>query len=228
MVKYFIDSANLQEIKQGLDMGFKGITTNPSLIAKEPKEDYIKLLQKIIKIINEKKSVQVRIPLSVEVFTDDNEEIIKQAIFFKTELNYNDLVIKVHISYKDKNNLKVIRKLSRLSIDVNCTACITPMQALLASQAGARYVSLLWNRIKDGGENPTEYVSQTNELLPIYTEIIVGSIREPKDILEASLAGADIVTFHPKFIPQLLSHPQTDKLVEQFFSEFEIWKKGIQ
>ena len=223
MTRYFIDSANLQEIELGLNMGFKGITTNPSLIAKEPKGDYIKLLQEIIKVI--KKSYKTYIPLSVEVFTDNDEEMIKQAVFFKKELNYNNLVVKVHISYKNKNNLEVIKRLSGKGIFVNCTACITPMQALLASQAGADYVSLLWNRIKDGGENPTEYVSQTKQLLPIYTEIIVGSIREPKDILEASLAGADIITFHPKFIPQLLSHPQTDKLVEQFFSEFEQWEK---
>lgn len=250
MAKFFIDTANLDEIKGALDRGFVGVTTNPSLLAKEPKGNYMTHLEKIVELLHEYKLPdESLLPLSVEVFTSDQGEMVKQAKEFNDQLAYPNLAIKIHIIHQGQDNLNVVRELSREGIAVNCTACMTVYQAIMAAAAGAKYVSLFWGRISDGGNPSAEFVAHHNEILekkilsqddfnPAVvvnetrqildknhpeSEIIVGSIRSALDIKRASLAGSHIVTIPPKFVSQMTGHYKTEEVVDQFFSDFQTW-----
>lgn len=148
-MKIFLDTANLADIEAALQGGFiQGITTNPSLMAKEPKANYLEHLAKIAALAQRYGGHH---SFSVEVFSSDPQEIINQAKQFVKTLGYDHLAIKVHISHRGQHNLPVIRALTDEGIAVNCTACMTPLQAMKAAAAGAKYVSLFYNRIKDGG-----------------------------------------------------------------------------
>jgi len=242
-MKIFIDSANLSDIEEGLKRGFaSGITTNPSLLAKEPKGSFEAHVSKIIDLIRQ---YQPGIHLSVEVFSSDKDEILKQAQQFVQQFSYPQLSIKIQVGW---NELEVIKKLADLGISVNCTACMTMNQAIMAARAGARYVSLFWGRIKDGGLqeecaiereylkaknvlndydfDPYTVVKSTRQILDqdrIQSEIIVGSIRNTYDIRDAGLAGAHIVTVPPKFFKGMMSHYKTDEVVSQFLTDFKAW-----
>ncbi len=244
-MKIFIDSANLLEIEEGLKRGFaSGITTNPSLLAKEPKGSFEAHVGKIIDLIRQ---YQPGIHLSVEVFSSDKEEILRQAQQFVQQFNYAQLSVKVQVGW---NELEVVKKLADAGVSVNCTACMTAYQAIMAARAGARYVSLFWGRIKDGGTqeefaaereflkaknvlneddfDPYTVVKSTRQLLDqgrIQSEIIVGSIRSTYDIRDAALAGAHIVTVPPKFFKGMMSHYKTDEVVSQFLSDFKAWMR---
>ncbi len=221
-MKIFLDTANLTDIEEALRRGFpRGITTNPSILAKEKKTDFHKHIQKIIYLV-------VRygydIPLSVEVFSSDPKEMIVQAEqFVKSFGHYSNLNVKIPIGWDE---LAVIRELRRRGVKVNCTACMTFNQAVLAALAGANFISLFYGRIRDGGENPESIVRQVHTLLKqwnIPSEIIVGSVRQPIDVAEAFQAGADIVTIQPKFFKQMVSHPKTDEVINQFLTDFKNW-----
>ena len=242
-MKIFVDSANLADIEQALKRGFAtGITTNPSLLAKEPKSSFEQHIKKVIGLINK---YQPGIHLSVEVFSRDVDEILRQAQQFVKQFEYPQISIKVQVGW---NELETIRTLSSMGISVNCTACMTVTQAIMAARAGARYVSLFWGRIRDGGVNAAhktikkEYVSlkrsdesdfdpffvtrsvrQLLDAAGLNSEIIVGSIRSMVDIRDALLAGAHIVTVPPKFFPDMMSHYKTDEVVDQFMSDFAGW-----
>ncbi|MBI2633868.1 MAG: hypothetical protein HYW80_00995 [Parcubacteria group bacterium] len=250
MAKFFIDTANIDDIKSALDRGFVGVTTNPSLLSKEPKGNYMEHLKRIVELLRGYHLPNGTLPsLSVEVFTNEQKEMVRQAKEFRDTLDYPGLAVKIHVLYQGQDNLSVIRELSREGIPVNCTACMTVYQAVLAAAAGAKYVSLLWGRIKDGGTpaphfadhyndilekkilsqvdfDPKVVVSETRHILDKHypkAKIIVGSIRSPLDIKEASLAGAHIVTFQPKFLPMMAGHFKTEEIVEQFFTDFKQW-----
>jgi len=242
-MKIFIDTANLAEIEEGLKRGFaKGITTNPSLLSKEPKSSFEGHVGKIIDLI---KKYQPGIHLSVEVFSTDPEEILKQAQQFVKQFNYPQLSIKVQVGW---NELETIKKLSAAGISVNCTTCMDVTQALMAAHAGAKYVSLFWGRIRGGGVE--EEFTQEREDLKIRkvlddkdfdpaivvrsvrtlfdqdhlpAEIIVGSVRSVTDIRDAGLAGAHIATVPPKFFPDMMQHFKTDQVVSQFLTDFQGW-----
>lgn len=245
-MKLFVDTANLADIETTLKQGFiRGITTNPSLLAKEPKSEFEPHIKKIIDLI--RKYIN-GIHLSVEVFSRDPSEIIGQAKRFRDTLNYDQLSIKIQIGLRE---LEVIRKLKEDGFSVNCTCCMSVNQAIMAAASGARYVSLFWGRIRDGGiahlnqehdlkrENsnklgildkndfhPSSVVRMTRTLLDKSypgVEIIVGSIRKATDIRDAGLAGAHIVTIPPKFFPQMTEHFKTEEVIEQFFSDFKEW-----
>src|SRR3989338_7882645 len=146
-MKIFIDSANLVDIEEGLKRGFaSGITTNPSLLAKEPKSSFEAHIGKILDLINK---YQPGIHLSVEVFSTDKDEILRQAQHFIKEFNYPQMSIKIPIGWTELETIKV---LSQQGISVNCTACMDVTQSIMAAQAGAKYVSIFWGRIRDGGE----------------------------------------------------------------------------
>jgi len=242
-MKIFIDSANLQDIENGLKRGFaQGITTNPSLLAKEPKTSFEGHIGKIVDLINR---YQPGIHLSVEVFSVDPEEILRQAEQFVQQFNYPQISIKVQVGW---NELETINKLSRGGVSVNCTTCMDVTQAVMAASAGAKYVSLFWGRILDGGVNE-ETASQRNDLKDrkvlddsdfnpftvvekvrqifdqdnIKSEIIVGSIRNVTQIRDAGLSGAHIVTVPPKFFPDMMQHFKTDEVVGQFMKDFRDW-----
>ncbi len=244
-MKLFADTANLDDICEALESGFvRGITTNPSLLAKEPKSGYLEHMRKIVALAENYGGTA---SLSMEVFSDDQEEMVRQAQQFSQELNYGNLAIKIHIGCGAQNNLRVVRKLADMGIAVNCTACMTPMQGMMAAAAGARYVSIFYNRVRDGGTepqfaaernkmleigaieqsdlDPNDVVRETRALIGDYptAEIIVGSIRTVLDVKQAGLAGAHIVTVGPKLFAPALHHYKTDQAVETFFNDFKAW-----
>ena len=244
-MKLFADTANLTDIESALKKGFiQGITTNPSLLAKEPKGNFESHIGQIVELIKAHKN---GIHLSVEVFSRNLDEIRRQANHFRDVLNYKQLSIKVQIGLEE---LEVIRKLKEDGFSVNCTCCMSVNQAIMAAASGARYVSLFWGRIRDilsdtsmygfhgfreaqakGAldtldADPAKVVSMTRALLDKSypgVEIIAGSIRKATDIRDAGFAGAHIVTVPPKFFPQMAQHFKTDEVVEQFLTDFKKW-----
>lgn len=143
-MKFFVDTANLEEIKQALDTWvISGVTTNPSLLSKEPKGKFEEHVGKIVDILRGRNDSP---HLSVEVFSKDPEEIIRQAQRFKKDFHYESLSVKVQIGW---NELAVIERLADENVSVNCTACMTVSQAAWAAKAGAAYASLFWGRIRD-------------------------------------------------------------------------------
>jgi transaldolase len=221
-VKIFVDSANLDDIEAALARGLRsGITTNPSLLAREERREFRAHIRAIIDLL---RRYDVAPPLSVELFTADPAEMLAQAERFLAEFgDYEQLVIKVPIGWDE---LRVIRELRRRGARVNCTCCMSYNQALAAAQAEANYISLFWGRIRDYGDDPASIVRQVRSTFKEWdcpSQIIVGSIRQAQDVAEALQAGADIVTVPPKFLPQLCAHPKTDEVVQQFIDEFRAW-----
>lgn len=145
-MKLFIDSANLNDIEEALKRGFiRGVTTNPSILSKEPKTAFKGHIQKIVDLIHR---YQPDAHLSVEVFSRDTKEILRQARDFSDSFKHSNLSVKVQIGWDE---LEAIRTLSQEGISINCTCCMTISQAAMAAAAGARYVSLFWGRIRDMG-----------------------------------------------------------------------------
>jgi transaldolase len=222
-MKLFVDTANLEELEQCLMRGFpSGVTTNPSILSKEQRRDFRLHINDMITLL---KKYDSDIPLSVEVFTTEPDEMIRQAEEFIGSFgHYPNLNIKVPIGW---NELAVIAELHRRGIGVNCTCCMSYNQAVMAARAGANYVSLFWGRIRDIGYDAGSIVRAVHQTFRKWgsaAEIIVGSIRHIADINEAIQAGADILTVPPKFFPQLCAHPKTDEAVNQFVTDFRKWQ----
>lgn len=221
-MKIFVDSANLSDIEAALARGFPtGITTNPSILAKEERCDYREHIREIIRLLEKWGRP---IPLSVEVFTTDLDEMIRQSEEFVAEFgHYEGLAVKVPIGWEE---LRVVTALADKGVRVNATCGMSLNQAVMALNAGARYVSLFWGRIRDTGYDAARVVSDVRAVMDragSQAEIIVGSIRQLMDVNEAVLAGAHIVTVPPKFFAQMCSHPKTDEVVRQFVTEFAEW-----
>jgi transaldolase len=222
-VKIFVDSANLHDIEEALKRGFaSGITTNPSILSKEQRRDFRSHIREIISLL---RRYEVSIPLSVELFTTESDEMLRQADeFVRIFGDYEGLAIKVPIGWDE---LRVIHHVRNIGAKVNCTCCMSYNQAIMASQAGANYVSLFWGRIRDTGYDAASVVRQVHQTFKEWnspSEIIVGSIRQMVDVNEAIQAGADIVTVPPKFFEPMCSHPKTDEAVEQFMRDFREWQ----
>ncbi|MEW6235197.1 MAG: transaldolase family protein [Candidatus Omnitrophota bacterium] len=217
-MKIFIDTANLSDIEAALQRGFvSGVTTNPSILAKEKQIDFKQHIAELIALLRRYKQ---EVPLSVEVFTSDPEEMIRQAEDFMQTFAYDSLNIKVPIGWEE---LRVIHNMRQRGVRVNCTCCMSYNQAVMAAAAGANYVSLFYNRIRDVGYDGRLVVEQTAQTFRqhgVDSEIIVGSIRHLCDVNDAFMAGAHIVTVPPKFFPQLVAHPKTDEAVNQFIADF--------
>lgn len=220
-MKLFLDSANLQDVENGLARGhLSGVTTNPSLLAKEPKANFHGHIQKIVDLLE---ADGRELPLSVEVFATKPDEMIAQAEEILQKIPYPGLNIKVPIGWDE---LKVIYALAKKDIRVNCTCIFTEEQCVLAANAGASYVSIFHCRLKDMGGDPVKVIEGTRHIFDQAghpAEIIVGSIRMQSDILEAHLAGGHIVTAGAKVIEQMASHPGTDKSVQGFLKDFATW-----
>ena len=220
-MRIFVDSANLSEIDEALARGFvSGITTNPSILAKEELNDFAGHVRKIVHLL---RSHGQDIPLSVEVFAPDAAAMITQAEQFARDFEYDNLYIKVPIGWDE---LRVIHELRRRDIKVNCTCCMALNQAIMAALAGANFVSFFYGRIRDIGYDAASVVRGARELFRergCSSEIIVGSIRHIYDVNEAFQAGADIVTVPPKFFQQMVSHPKTTEAVEQFMADARSW-----
>jgi transaldolase len=221
-MKIFVDSANLLEIEEALERGFpSGITTNPSILAKEEKADFREHINKIIELVQR---YGYDIPLSVEVFSTRPEEMITQAEDFVRYFgHYPKLNVKIPVGWDE---LAVIRELRLRGIPVNCTCCMSYGQATMAAAAGANFVSLFYGRIRDIGYDAAAVVRDVRATFrerAVPCEIIVGSIRHIADIREALQSGADIVTVPPKFFRPMVSHPKTDEAVRQFVTDFQKW-----
>jgi transaldolase len=222
-VKIFVDSANLNDIEEALQRGFpSGVTTNPSILSKEQRRDFGTHIRDIIDLL---RKYDANIPLSVELFTTDPDEMLRQAEQFIAAFgDYEQLAIKVPIGW---NELRVIREIRRMGAQVNCTCCMSYNQAIMASSAGANFVSLFWGRIRDTGYDAASVVRQVRQTFKEWnspSQIIVGSIRQMIDVSEAIQAGADIVTVPPKFFPLMCAHPKTDEAVQQFMNDFREWQ----
>ena len=221
--KIYLDSANLKEIEELGETGLiQGVTTNPSLIAKEPKDDFNKLINKIALYCNSKD-----LSLSVEVFTNEPSEIITQASELWNTLteiiDKKNLAIKVPVSFE---NLKVIRSLVEIGISINTTCCFSTNQMFLASILGSKYSSLFYCRLRDNGENPDLILNETQQLFSennVKTEIIAGSIRTQEDALNALINGANIVTTSFNTIVNMTKHPKTDESIDGFLKDFKSW-----
>ncbi len=221
-MKIFVDSANLSDIEAALSRGLaSGVTTNPSILAKEERRDYREHIRDIIELILK---FGQAIPLSVEVFTTDPSEMIRQAEDLVAHFgDYDGLTVKVPIGWDE---LVLIAKLTDMNIAVNATACMSFNQAVMALNAGARYVSLFSGRIRDTGYDAATIVSQVRAAMDASgsrAEIIVGSIRHIMDVNEAIQAGAHIVTVPPPFLVKMCQHPKTDEVVAQFCTDFAKW-----
>ena len=222
-MKLFVDTANLDELEACLKRGFpSGVTTNPSILSKEKHRDFRDHIDDMIALLVK---YGYKIPLSVEVFSTDPEEMIAQAEEFVGHFgHYPNLCVKVPVGWDE---LMVIAELRKRGVKVNCTCCMSYNQAVMAARAGANYVSLFWGRIRDIGYDAGSVVRQVHETLRQWgdpAEIIVGSIRHIADINEALQSGADILTVPPKFFPQMCAHPKTDEAVSQFVNDFRKWQ----
>ncbi len=211
-MKFFIDTANIEEIREGLALGMvDGVTTNPSLIAKE-KKDFDVVVKDILKT--------VKGPVSLEVLSSNAKSMLSEGK--KLARLGKNVVIKVPLSTE---GLKATRMFADAGIDVNQTLIFSPLQALMAAKAGARYVSPFVGRLDDIAHDGMELVEQIITIYENYcyeTEVIVASIRHPRHVLDAALIGADIATIPFKVIAQMAQHPLTEKGIETFFND---WKK---
>ncbi|MFZ2398108.1 MAG: fructose-6-phosphate aldolase [Smithella sp.] len=211
-MKFFIDTANIEEIKEGIALGMvDGVTTNPSLIAKE-KKDFDSVVKDILKI--------VKGPVSLEVMAQEAKAMFSEGK--KLARLGSNVVIKVPLSTE---GLKATRMFADAGIDVNQTLIFSPLQALMAAKAGARYVSPFVGRLDDIAHDGMEIVDQIITIYENYcyeTEVIVASIRHPRHVLDAALMGADIATIPFKVIAQLVKHPLTEKGIAAFLED---WKK---
>lgn len=211
-MKFFIDTANIDEIKKANELGMvDGVTTNPSLVAKEGRE-FKGLIKEICGIVDG--------PVSAEVVSLDAEGMVKEA---RELANLADnIVVKIPML---EEGLKAVKTLAQEEINTNVTLCFSPIQALMAAKAGAAYISPFVGRLDDISHIGMELVE---EIITIYdnygfeTEVIVASVRNPTHVLDAALMGADIATIPFKVIQQLTKHPLTDIGVEKFLAD---WKK---
>jgi transaldolase len=211
-MKFFIDTANIDEIKKANELGMvDGVTTNPSLVSKEGRE-FNGLIKEICGIVEG--------PVSAEVVSVDADGMVREA---KDLAKLADnIVVKSPLI---EEGLKAVKILSKEGINTNVTLCFSSIQALMAAKAGAAYISPFVGRLDDIGHRGMDLV---DEILTIYdnygfeTEVIVASIRNPIHVLDAALMGADIATIPYKVIQQLAKHPLTDIGLEKFLAD---WKK---
>ena len=212
-MKFFIDTANVEEIKKANEMGIIcGVTTNPSLIAKEGR-DFNEVIQEITSIVDGPVSGEVK------ATTTKAEDTIKEARKIAT-INKN-MVVKIPITAE---GLKAVSTLSKEGIKTNVTLIFNSTQALFAAKAGATYVSPFLGRLDDiatPGINLIREISEIFSIQNIDTEIICASIRSPLHIAECALAGADIATIPYKVFMQCLNHPLTDIGIEKFKKDYE-------
>jgi len=222
-MKLFADTANLKEIESLLQKGVvQGITTNPSLLAKEPKADFYQHIQDICDLCLRYK---LDIPVSVEVFATDPDKMITQAEEIVQRIEYGNINIKIPVGFEE---LRVISQLRSKGIRVNCTCCFTSTQLQLAALSGARYVSLFYNRLIDIGGDPAKCLRQVRKFIDdngLDCEIIAGSIRNPYDLENSWENGCHIVTASHSIIEKATKHVKTDESVEGFMKDFEQWIK---
>lgn len=212
-MKLFLDTANLEEIKEIAAWGvLNGVTTNPTLVAKEG-IDFKTRVKDICKVVDG--------PVSAEVVTEDADEMIKQGRDIATWAP--NVMVKCPLT---PAGLKACSTLSKDGIKVNVTLCFSVNQGILAARAGATFVSPFVGRLDDINQDGMELIQQLAQVFDIYgfeTEVLAASIRHPIHVTQSALAGADIATMPYKVFKQLVSHPLTDAGQERFMED---WKKA--
>ena len=214
-MKFFIDTASIKEIKEAASYGLlDGVTTNPSLVAKEGK-NFRELLDEIIKIVDG--------PISAEVVSTDYDGIMKEA--HELSKIHKNIVVKVPLI---KEGIKAVKSLAEKGIKTNVTLCFSPSQALLAAKAGATYISPFVGRLDDISHDGMGLIQQIIQIYNNYnfkTQVLVASIRHPLHLVDAALMGAHVATMPFEVINKLFKHPLTDLGLEKFLSD---WKKSNQ
>jgi transaldolase len=210
-MKIFIDSANIDEIKKANEWGvIDGVTTNPTLVAKENK-DFKQLVREIISIVDG--------PISVEVIGTDAEKMVKEAVEM-SEWSQN-IVVKIPMI---PDGLKAVKILNGKNVKTNVTLIFSINQALLAAKSGATYVSPFIGRLDDIGHEGMQIVRDMVDIFKLYhfkTEVIVASIRHPLHVIEAAKADAHIATVPFNVIEKMFTHPLTDMGLERFLKDWE-------
>jgi transaldolase len=212
-MQIFLDTANIEEIKQGVEWGLvDGVTTNPSLMGKEKVKDFPSVVRSILKVTPG--------PVSIEVVAEDHEGMMKQAE--KIASMGDNAVVKIPMTLE---GLRTIKKLKEKRIPVNCTLIFSPIQALFAAKSGASYVSPFVGRLDDIGEDGMYLIEQIKTIFSNYdisTKILVASIRNPVHVVRSALIGADVVTMPFEVLKKLPQHPKTDEGLLKFMDD---WKK---
>ena len=210
-MKFFIDTANIEEIKKGLELGMvDGVTTNPSLVSKEQRP-FSDILADICALVDG--------PISAEVVSLDADGMVTEAREL-AKINEN-IVIKVPMI---EEGLKAVKRLTAENIKTNVTLIFSSTQALLAAKAGATYVSPFVGRLDDISQDGMALIEEIMAILGNYgfaTEVIVASVRSPMHVVQSALIGADIATIPYKVIAQMARHPLTDIGMEKFLSDWE-------
>lgn len=214
-MEIFVDSADIKEIEKWVEMGIAdGVTTNPSIMLSDGVYDVKKGAKKIASLINPR-------PVSVEVTTNDLEEMIAQARQFASWAP--NIVVKIpQINQNGEPCYGVIRQLESEGIKVNATIALSLGQVILAAKAGATYISIFTGRVSDEGGNAAEVIMNSVEWIERWNykgRIIVGSIRSVGDVLQAAIAGAHIITIPPQFLTRMADHKYTRETVRQFVTD---------
>jgi transaldolase len=214
-MKFFIDTANIEEIKKGIEMGLvDGVTTNPTLLSKEKKDPQIVIKEILGTVIG---------PVSLEVIAKDAKGMCEEAR--KLAVLGDNAVIKIPMT---EEGIKAVRTLSLEGIKTNVTLIFQPIQALIAAKAGATYVSPFIGRLDDIATKGMGIIDEICKIFFNYafeTEVIVASIRNPIHVLDAALIGADIATIPFSVLKQLMNHPLTDIGLEKFLKDWESIQK---
>ena len=212
-MKFFIDTANIAEIREAASMGvLDGVTTNPSLVAKEGK-DFRKLLEEICAIVDG--------PISAEVISMEYDGIMREGRDLAKI--HRNIVVKVPLI---KDGIKAVKALKAEGIRTNVTLCFSPSQALVAAKAGAYFISPFIGRLDDVSTSGMDLIRQIVTIYRNYkfeTQVLVASVRHPLHVVEAAMIGADICTIPFKVIEQLIKHPLTDLGLQKFLED---WNKS--
>lgn len=210
-MKFFIDTANIEEIKKGLELGMvDGVTTNPSLVSKEQRP-FSDILADICAIVDGPISAEV-VSLEADGMVEEARELAKIS---------DNIVVKIPMI---EEGLKAVKRLTEENIKTNVTLVFSSSQALLAAKAGATYVSPFVGRLDDISQNGMDLIGEIMTILQNYgfdTEVIVASVRSPMHVVDSALMGAHIATIPYKVIAQLAKHPLTDIGMEKFLADWE-------
>ena len=215
-MQFFIDTADLDEIREAQAMGvLDGVTTNPTHISKE-EGSFEDIIREICGIVDG--------PVSAEVVSTDWEGMVGEARH--NAGIHEQVVVKIPITL---DGLKAIKVCSEEGIRTNVTLCFSPNQALLAAKAGAAYISPFLGRLDDIGHDGMELVRTIRKIYDTYgfkTQVLAASLRSPKHVVEAALAGAHVSTLPPDVLKKLLDHPLTDIGLERFLNDWNAWKEN--
>ena len=217
-MKFFLDTANIDEIKEAASWGIlDGVTTNPTLVSREGKVDFKERIRQICEV--------VKGPVSAEVVSTDYDGMVREAL----ELSKiaENVTVKIPMT---KDGIKAVSTLSREGVKTNVTLVFSANQALIAAKAGATFVSPFIGRLDDIGNDGMSILSDILEIFRIYdvkTEVIAASIRHPEHVRQAALLGAHIATIPFKVLSAMFNHPLTDKGIERFLKDWEEYEKNL-